>query len=298
MLRAHRRPADAGLIAFKRSQFSSYCKLKLPPPHNPVIIMDEAAGQTSRNDGQIAYRAAIQHDSRAIADLICQAGGGLYEFLFDDLVPFMSALDLVAAGVDATGSPLSYENCIVATSEPGTIVGVANLFPADAIAHDSITHEAFLLLASDRLDHIRPIMELRDHGSMFLNAIAVAGDFRGKGIGKRLLDRAEACTLKAGIAPLEPARVGRQFRGHQALQAQRICRGGDRRDRSLPQVDPPRRQSPDAKGATAGRAARWMARVNGSRERAPDDRLEKKSIIWRQDREVTGFAAHPAKAGS
>lgn len=164
--------------------------------------MDEAAGQTSRNDGQVAYRAATQHDSRAVADLICQAGGGLYEFLFDDIVPFMSALDLVAAGVGATGSPLSYENCHVATSESGGIVGVANLFPADAITHDSITHEAFLLLVSDRLDHIRPMLELRDPGSMFLNAIAVTGDFRGKGIGTRLLDWAETCTLKAGLPRL------------------------------------------------------------------------------------------------
>lgn len=159
--------------------------------------MDRCIGQQSRSDEQIDYRSAVPEDSRAIAGLICQAGGGLYEFLFDDLIPFMSAFDVVAAGVGASGLPLSYENCLVASSGSSGVVGVANLFPAD-----SISDEAFLSLVSDRFDHIRPMLQLRDRGSMFLNAIAVAGDCRGKGIGTRLIDQAEICSLEAGLPRL------------------------------------------------------------------------------------------------
>lgn len=159
--------------------------------------MDRARRQLSRGDQQVAYRPAAHEDSRAIAALICEAGGGLYEFLFDDLLPFVSALDVVAAGVGAGGSPLSYENCLVATSGSTGVVGVANLFPADSMAD-----EVFLSLVSDRFDHIRPMLQLQDSGSMFLNAIAVAGNFRDKGIGTRLIDGAEAYTLQAGLPRL------------------------------------------------------------------------------------------------
>lgn len=159
--------------------------------------MDQSLGQQLRSDQRIDYRSATPDDSRAVAGLICQAGGGLYEFLFDDLIPFMSAFDVVAAGVGASGWPLSYENCLVASSGSTGVVGVANLFPADSISDDM-----FLSLVSDRFDHIRPMLQLRDRGSMFLNAIAVTGDCRGKGIGTCLIDQAESFSLQAGLPRL------------------------------------------------------------------------------------------------
>jgi len=159
--------------------------------------MDRALEQKSRRDGIVEYRPAIPSDGPAIAGLICQAGGGLYEFLFDDLIPFVRAFDIVAAGVGMGGCPLSYENCLVATAGPGGVVGVANFFPADSIAD-----ETFLSLVSDRFDHIRPMMQLRDRGSMFLNAIAVAGNHRGNGIGTSLIDRIETRTLESGFSRL------------------------------------------------------------------------------------------------
>lgn len=169
------------------------------PAATPAVwaAMDKILGKQSRSDEQFVYRPAVQGDSRAIADLICQAGGGLYEFLFDDLIPFMSAIDILAAGVSATGSPLSHENCLVATDGLAGIVGMVNLFPADAMADDG-----FLPLVSDRFEHIRPMLQLRDPGSMFLNAIAVSGTYHGKGIGAQLLDRAEVYSLAAGLPRL------------------------------------------------------------------------------------------------
>jgi ribosomal protein S18 acetylase RimI-like enzyme len=109
----------------------------------------------------------------------------------------MSALDIVAAGVGTTGFPLSYANCQVATSGATGVVGVANVFPAD-----SMRSETLLPMVLDRFEHIRPMLQLQDWGSMFLNAIAVADGYRGKGIGTQLIDRAEACTRRAGLSRL------------------------------------------------------------------------------------------------
>lgn len=159
--------------------------------------MDRIPEPKSRRDERIDYRPAMPEDGAAIAGLICQAGGGLYEFLFDDLIPFVRAFDIVAAGVGMSDSPLSWENCLVATGGSAGVVGVANFFPAD-----SISDETFLSLVSDRFEQIRPMLQLLDRGSMFLNAVAVAGNYRGNGIGTRLIERAEARALEAGLPRL------------------------------------------------------------------------------------------------
>lgn len=159
--------------------------------------MSRSPAPKSRTTEHIAYRPARPEDSRTIAHLICEAGGGLYEFLFSDLIPFVSALDIVAAGVEADGSPLSYANCRVATCGSTEIVGVANAFPADLIREQPLVP-----FASDRLARIRPLLQLQDWGSMLLNAIAVAERHRGRGIGTHLLDWAEAHALQAGLSRL------------------------------------------------------------------------------------------------
>lgn len=159
--------------------------------------MDEISRERRPSDEQLVYRPAMPDDGRAIAELICQAGGGLYEFLFDDLIPLVSAIDIVAAGVGMGGGPLSHENCLVASNASGRVVGAANFFPADTLAE-----ETFLSLVSDRFDHISPMLRLRDPGSMFLNAIAVAGNHRGNGVGTHLIALTEAASLSAGLSRL------------------------------------------------------------------------------------------------
>jgi GNAT superfamily N-acetyltransferase len=143
----------------------------------------------------ILYRPAVVEDSEAIASHICASGGGLYEFLFDDLVPFMTAADFIAGGVASEHYPLCYRNCLVAADAgSGRVLGVANVFPADELKHDR-----YSLLPSGRHDHVRAMLELQDWGSMFLNALAVGEHSRGGGIGSALLDQAESRARERGF---------------------------------------------------------------------------------------------------
>lgn len=143
---------------------------------------------------QIIYRMARPGDSRDIARFMCIAGGGVYEFLFDDLIPFVTAVDLLSRGIGGERYPISYRNCCIASrGEDGEIVAAANVFPADLLKED---HHA--LLGAERHDHIRPMLELQDWGSMFLNSLAVSDAYRGSGIGATLLRWAEARTAEAG----------------------------------------------------------------------------------------------------
>lgn len=146
------------------------------------------------NPVQITYRMACPDDSRDIARLMCIAGGGVYEFLFDDLIPFVTAVDLLSSGIGGENYPISYRNCYVASlGRDGEIVAAANVFPADLLKEDH-----YVLFGSERHDHIRPMLELQDWGSMFLNSLAVSDAYRGFGIGAALLGWAESRAAEAG----------------------------------------------------------------------------------------------------
>lgn len=142
----------------------------------------------------IVYRMARPEDRRDVARLMSIAGGGVYEFLFDDLIPFVTAIDLLSGGIGGERYPISYRNCRVAALGPdGDIVAAANAFPADLLREDH-----FVLLGSERHNHIRPMLELQDWGSMFLNCLAVDDAHRGLGVGAALLAWAESLTAAAG----------------------------------------------------------------------------------------------------
>ena len=146
---------------------------------------------------QITYRMARSDESGELARYMCIAGGGVYEFLFDDLIPFVTAVDLLSAGIGGERYPVSYRNCRVAALGSDGIVAAANVFPADLLKEDN-----YVLLGSERHDHIRPMLELQDWGSMFLNSLAVSDAHRGAGIGARLLEWAEGRAAEAGYERL------------------------------------------------------------------------------------------------
>jgi ribosomal protein S18 acetylase RimI-like enzyme len=162
-----------------------------------VVITDTPAALAvaSGHVDAIEYRAARFGDSLDVARFLCMAGGGLYEFLFDDIVPFMTATEFLAAGVAGEDSPISHRNCHVAVDAvSGRIVGAANVFPADLL-----NRETDPLVPPDRQEHIRAMLQLQDRGSMFLNALAVDERCRGAGVGARLLDWAQARAQDGGL---------------------------------------------------------------------------------------------------
>jgi ribosomal protein S18 acetylase RimI-like enzyme len=143
----------------------------------------------------IDYRTARRGDSLDIAGLLRVAGGGLYEFLFDDVVPFMTAREFLAAGVAGDEAPISHRNCFLAVgSDDGSVLGLANAFPAALLDHDG-----YPLVPADRQGRIKAMLQLQDRGSMFLNALAVDASCRGSGVGSRLLGWARARARESGF---------------------------------------------------------------------------------------------------
>lgn len=143
---------------------------------------------------RVNFRPAHAIDSPDIAQHMCTAGGGLYEFLFDDLIPFVTAEEILSVGIARDEPPISYRNCFVATHTDDRVVGIANAFPAAAI-----DGETYPLVPRERLDHIRPILGLQEKDSLLLNALAVHDNMKHQGVGTMLLSWAQAQARTIGL---------------------------------------------------------------------------------------------------
>jgi ribosomal protein S18 acetylase RimI-like enzyme len=164
-----------------------------PRPDLESIARPAAPGKAAIPS--IAYRAATFADCRDIARFISLAGGGLYEFLFGDLIPLLTPTGFLTVATASPRYSISYRNCFVAVDEPtNAVIGMANIFPTDLLKKENSA-----VLPLQRRSHIRPMLELQDWGSMFLNALAVSERYRCHGIGARLLDWAEDRSRQAGF---------------------------------------------------------------------------------------------------
>ncbi len=132
----------------------------------------------------VHYRQGEKDDSNRIAELDYIASGGAMEYLFHDLVPNMSATQILSNGLEQDVYPHTFRSCIVAEFDQ-KIIGMALSYPAH---FHCITEELVNFLPPDRLERFREFYSSRVEGSYFLDAMAVDEKCRGKGIGKSLLE--------------------------------------------------------------------------------------------------------------
>lgn len=146
----------------------------------------------------ITYRSGRKADCRRIAELDAIASGGAIDFLFHDLVPGMTPVDVVTTELEQDRYPHTFRNVIVAQHE-SRIVGMALSFPAQ---HHTISDEMREFLPADRLAHFHHFFSSRIDGSYFLDALSVDHRFRRLGIGGKLIDLTAHKARQEGFASL------------------------------------------------------------------------------------------------
>ncbi|MGF7175757.1 GNAT family N-acetyltransferase [Azospirillum doebereinerae] len=134
------------------------------------------------SDDGIMIRPAQADDALDLARLIDIAGGGVYEFLLDGLVPGLTAREMLAPGLAGGTGSLSHRQSGLAEIG-GRVVGVAHGYPVDWIRTEDYSG-----LPPDRVAHLAPFTATHDWGSYFLSALAVDPVFRRRGIAGRLLN--------------------------------------------------------------------------------------------------------------
>ena len=132
-------------------------------------------------DDRLRIRPADADDAPELARLIDIAGGGVYEFLLDGLMPGMTAAEMLVPGLAGRSGSLSHRQSGVAELD-GQVVGIAHGYPTDWIRTEDYSG-----LPPDRVAHMAEFSETLDWGSYFLSALAVDPDRRRQGIAGRLL---------------------------------------------------------------------------------------------------------------
>lgn len=127
-------------------------------------------------------RPAEPDDAGAIAGFMTMAGGGVYEFLLDGLVPGVSAAEVLTPGIAGRSGSFSHRQCAVAVCGD-RIVGAVHAYPTDWMRNADRS-----FLPQDRLDHLAAFDQTQDWGSYFLSAVAVDPAHRRGGLALRLLD--------------------------------------------------------------------------------------------------------------
>lgn len=147
---------------------------------------------------KVNYRQGKKDDNYRIAELVYIASDGAVEYLFHDLVPDKSAIEILADGLEQDIYPYTFRSCIVSESDQ-KIVGMALSFPAK---YHCLTEELMNFLPPDRLERFHEFYSTRVEGSYFLDALCVDEMYRGTGIGKSLLDHTKIKASSEGYSEL------------------------------------------------------------------------------------------------
>ncbi len=146
----------------------------------------------------INYRQGNNNDCQRITELDYIASDGAVEYLFHNLVPGMSAMQLLSNGLEKDVYPHTFRSCIVAETDQ-KIVGMALSYPAK---FHRITDELESFLPVDRLERFREFYSSRVEGSYFLDAMCVEEMCWGIGVGKELLRQTKIKASSEGYGEL------------------------------------------------------------------------------------------------
>ncbi|MEQ9527065.1 MAG: N-acetyltransferase [Parvibaculaceae bacterium] len=139
-------------------------------------------------------RMGCAADTENLVRYLLMAGEGLFEHLFDDAYPGLTARDALALGVGDETSPYHFENAYLVEMESG-VVGCLVAFPADELGLPEIVYS---VLPKERIDPARPLFERRVPDSFYINTLAVDEAARGQGVASLLLDFASELARSSG----------------------------------------------------------------------------------------------------
>lgn len=117
------------------------------------------------------------------------ASDGLAEYIWSQVgAPGLSLLEIGEHRYAREDTAFSYQNCLVAEKD-GNVIGMLHAFPMRQPPGDGQHRYIDPVLA--------PYAELEDYGSFYISAVATFNEYRGLGIGTRLLEegRRRARTL-------------------------------------------------------------------------------------------------------
>jgi ribosomal protein S18 acetylase RimI-like enzyme len=141
---------------------------------------------------EIGLRTATRGDSRAIAELFRMSSGGVADYIWQLLKPDYPGLDLLDIGEQRyarEGVNFSCSNCTIAEHD-GAVLGMLHAYEMPETEEPE----------TDPV--LRPYAELEAPGSLYISGVALFPEYRGLGIGSRLMDAALDDARERGLSKL------------------------------------------------------------------------------------------------
>jgi ribosomal protein S18 acetylase RimI-like enzyme len=146
----------------------------------------------------IEYRTGKVEDCTRLAQFVDIASDGVVEFLFHDLIPGQSPVQIVAQNLSADRDHYTFRDAIVAQSGQ-KLIGMSLAYPSHFHRISSGMREIF---PPDRLKHVENIFTSEVKNSLYLDTLGVDQDFRGKGVGSQLISLTQKKAVAHGINAL------------------------------------------------------------------------------------------------
>lgn len=156
--------------------------------------MSITAGPTMTLD----IRFGTSADTQTVADFVLAAGAGIFEQLFEGLLPGMTARDVLRVAVADDSSPLNFSNAVL-VGEGDAALGCALCYPAEEYGLPLVVRT---MVPRTRLEPLRELFESRLEGTFYLNTLVVSESARGRGIARLLLETVIGVAAESGAEAL------------------------------------------------------------------------------------------------
>lgn len=147
---------------------------------------------------RIKYRPGEKQNCTKLAVLINIASDGVVEYLFHDLVPGMTPVQVIAYNHENDNYSHSYKSAIVAT-DGNDVIGMALSYLS---SYHKITDEMRSFFPAERIEHFSTFYSSRAENSWFLDALCVNESYRRNGIGEKLISLTKEMAIENGYNAL------------------------------------------------------------------------------------------------
>ena len=135
----------------------------------------------------IEIRRARVDDIPHMAYVAIHAFGGYGEVMYEGVIPGCTLEQIMEQRFSSPGATSNFSNSRIA-EDGNTVLGGLHAFPMDLMVDDPKDS----LISDERLYVLEPFEHLHAEGSYYINAVTVYPEYRGRGIGRQLIIRAEA----------------------------------------------------------------------------------------------------------
>jgi len=143
----------------------------------------------------LKFRYAEKEDCMRLSELASMASYGVVDYLFRDLIPGLSPVEILAASVEQDEG---YNSTLLAQEGQAT-VGISLSYPSE---YHGISKEMEEFFPADRLLHLNDFYSSRVDNSWYIDSLAVDPKYRRKGVAISLLEETKKVASKSGFNSL------------------------------------------------------------------------------------------------